>query len=61
MLEAFVNFRCEASVVAARSIDGALADYGVIGNTHQNHILDVSVAPADLPQAHHQLIGGRRG
>ncbi len=49
VLEAFVNFQCEASVVAARSIDGELADYGVIGNTHKNHILDVSVAPADLP------------
>jgi len=50
VLEAFVDFACEASVVAARSIDGELADYGVIGNTHRNHILDVSVAPADLPR-----------
>jgi 5-(carboxyamino)imidazole ribonucleotide synthase len=49
VLEAFVDFQSEASVVAARSIDGNLADYGVIGNTHRNHILDVSVAPADLP------------
>ena len=49
VLEAFVDFACEASVVAARSIDGQLADYGVIGNTHRNHILDISVAPADLP------------
>ena len=46
VLEAFVDFECEVSVVAARAIDGQLADYGVIGNTHVNHILDVSVAPA---------------
>jgi 5-(carboxyamino)imidazole ribonucleotide synthase len=37
------------SVIAARGLDGQLADYGVIGNTHVNHILDASVAPADLP------------
>ncbi len=49
VLEAFIDFQCEASVVAARSLDGQLADYGVIGNAHRNHILDVSVAPADLP------------
>jgi 5-(carboxyamino)imidazole ribonucleotide synthase len=49
VLEAFVDFECEVSVIAARSLDGELADYGVIGNTHVNHILDVSVAPADLP------------
>ncbi len=50
VLEAFVDFECEVSVVAARSIDGELADYGVIGNSHRDHILDVSVAPADLPR-----------
>lgn len=49
VLEAFVNFQCEISVIAARSLDGELADYGVIGNRHERHILDVSVAPADLP------------
>lgn len=50
VLEAFIDFECEASVVAARSAAGELADYGVIGNTHSNHILDVSVSPADLPR-----------
>jgi 5-(carboxyamino)imidazole ribonucleotide synthase len=49
VLEAFVDFECEVSVIAARGLDGQLADYGVIGNTHVNHILDASVAPADLP------------
>ncbi|HVX61483.1 MAG TPA: 5-(carboxyamino)imidazole ribonucleotide synthase [Pirellulales bacterium] len=48
VLEAWVDYECEASVVAARGMDGAMADYGLIANTHRNHILDVSVAPAPL-------------
>lgn len=46
ILEAFVDFQQEVSVVAARGIDGTFAHYGVIGNDHSRHILDVSVAPA---------------
>jgi len=46
ILEAFVDFETEVSVVAARGHDGTLAHYGVIENTHQRHILDISVAPA---------------
>jgi len=49
VLEAWVDFECEASVVAARGIDGSFVDYGLIANTHRNHILDVSLAPAPLP------------
>lgn len=47
--EAFVDFEREVSVVAARGLDGSFADWGVIDNTHRNHILDLSVAPADVP------------
>ncbi|HEV3021230.1 MAG TPA: ATP-grasp domain-containing protein, partial [Pirellulales bacterium] len=39
VLEAWVDFECEASVVAARGLDGAVVDYGLIANTHENHIL----------------------
>jgi 5-(carboxyamino)imidazole ribonucleotide synthase len=46
VLEAFVDFERELSVVAARGIDGRIAHYGVIENAHARHILDVSVAPA---------------
>jgi 5-(carboxyamino)imidazole ribonucleotide synthase len=46
VLEAWVPFQQEVSVVAARGVDGATVDYGVIANEHQNHILDVSLAPA---------------
>ncbi len=49
VLEAFVDFDCELSVVAARGADGSFAHWGVITNEHSNHILDVSTAPADLP------------
>ena len=46
ILEAFVDFAREVSVVAARGLDGTIVDYGLIENTHHNHILDVSVASA---------------
>lgn len=46
VLEAFVDFEKEVSVVCARDVDGNFAHYGVIENEHANHILDVSFAPA---------------
>lgn len=46
ILEAYIDFVCEVSVVGARSLDGQFVAYGPILNTHANHILDVSVAPA---------------
>lgn len=47
--EAFVDFDREVSVVAARGADGSFSHWGVIENAHANHILDVSVSPADVP------------
>ncbi|MGE5275810.1 MAG: 5-(carboxyamino)imidazole ribonucleotide synthase [Acidobacteriota bacterium] len=47
ILEGFVPFEREASVVVARSLDGRLADFGLIENTHTRHILDYSVATGD--------------
>jgi 5-(carboxyamino)imidazole ribonucleotide synthase len=46
VLEAFVRFEREVSVVAARGHDGAVVDFGVIENHHVDGILDVSRAPA---------------
>jgi 5-(carboxyamino)imidazole ribonucleotide synthase len=51
VLEAFVDFELELSVVAARGADGAIVDYGAIENVHARHILDVSVAPGRVPPA----------
>lgn len=49
ILERFVNFAAELSIVAVRGQDGAFASYGPIANTHRDHILDLSVTPADFP------------
>jgi 5-(carboxyamino)imidazole ribonucleotide synthase len=49
ILEAFVDFRCEVSVVVARGADGRLAAYPPVENRHVNHILDTTIAPATLP------------
>lgn len=46
VLEAFVEFEKEVSVVCARDAKGNFAHFGVIENAHANHILDVSFAPA---------------
>lgn len=47
--EAFIRFEKEVSVIGVRGIDGSTAFYGPIENEHDNHILDVSLCPADLP------------
>jgi 5-(carboxyamino)imidazole ribonucleotide synthase len=46
VLEAFIDFDREISVVAARGEDGQFVHYGAIENQHSRHILDVSIAPA---------------
>ncbi|CAN5361604.1 5-(carboxyamino)imidazole ribonucleotide synthase [soil metagenome] len=46
ILEAFVDFDKEVSVVCARDQKGDFVHYGVIENEHSNHILDISFAPA---------------
>lgn len=46
VLEAFIDFECEISVVAARSASGQFVHYGAIENNHVNGILDISISPA---------------
>jgi len=46
VLEAFIDFEREISVVAARAEDGQFVHYGAVENQHSRHILDVTVAPA---------------
>jgi 5-(carboxyamino)imidazole ribonucleotide synthase len=48
VLEAFIDFACEVSVVAARSATGNFVHWGAIENQHSRHILDVSLAPARI-------------
>jgi 5-(carboxyamino)imidazole ribonucleotide synthase len=48
ILEGFVDFERELSVIAARALNGDFVHWGIIENTHRNHVLDLSVAPANL-------------
>ncbi len=50
ILEAFVDFEKEVSVVCARDKGGNFVHYGVIENDHRRHILDVSFAPAAVTE-----------
>jgi len=51
ILEAFIPFEREISVIAARSADGHVECYDVTENEHRDHILKVSRAPAAIPDA----------
>jgi 5-(carboxyamino)imidazole ribonucleotide synthase len=46
ILEGFVDFTCEVSVVLARDSAGRIAAFDVVENRHAHHILDVTLAPA---------------
>jgi len=49
ILEAFVPFEMEVSVVAVRASDGTVRTYDLVENRHRDHILDVSIVPANVP------------
>jgi 5-(carboxyamino)imidazole ribonucleotide synthase len=49
VLEGFVPFAQEVSVIVARGVDGQTATFPVCENVHSNHILDLTVAPARIP------------
>ncbi len=51
VLEAFVPFTQEVSVICARTARGEMAVYGPVANAHARHILDVTTAPAALAPA----------
>ena len=46
ILEGFIPFEREVSVIAARGIDGSFAAYDVAENVHRNGILHTSTVPA---------------
>ncbi|HET6469089.1 MAG TPA: 5-(carboxyamino)imidazole ribonucleotide synthase [Geminicoccaceae bacterium] len=48
ILEAFVDFRLELSVITARGGDGAVASYPPVENRHREHVLARTVAPAPI-------------
>lgn len=51
VLEQFVHFQSEFSVVAARGQGGEIVTYDPIENVHQNHILDLSTSPSPLSES----------
>jgi 5-(carboxyamino)imidazole ribonucleotide synthase len=51
ILEGFVDFAMEASIIVARGLDGSVACFDVVENRHKNHILDVTIAPAAVAPA----------
>jgi 5-(carboxyamino)imidazole ribonucleotide synthase len=51
VLEGFIDFAAEGSVLGARALDGQFAHYGLFENIHKNHILDVTLSPSRLDPA----------
>lgn len=48
ILEGFVDFAMEVSVITARGIDGVMESFDVVQNHHKNGILDITIAPAPV-------------
>jgi 5-(carboxyamino)imidazole ribonucleotide synthase len=51
VLEGFIDFAQEISVVVARGADGGMSAFDTVENRHHHHILDVTLAPARISQA----------
>ena len=51
VLEGFVTFAAEISVMVARGVDGNIVTYDAVENRHKHHILDLTFAPAPMPLA----------
>jgi len=46
MIEKFVDFKMEVSVIAARNTKGEIVAYPLVENIHENNILKITIAPA---------------
>ena len=46
ILEGFVDFEREVSVIVARGLDGRSVCFDTVENIHKHHILDITIAPA---------------
>jgi 5-(carboxyamino)imidazole ribonucleotide synthase len=49
VVERFVSLQAEISVIAARGLDGTIAEYAPFENRHRDHILDLTTCPAAIP------------
>ncbi len=53
ILEGYVDFGFEVSVIAARGLDGQIACFDPGENVHKNGILDTTTVPARLSESQH--------
>ena len=62
VLEQFIPFQREISVLVARGRDGSMETFGPMENTHAHHILDVSIYPSasDPEVARQAIVAARR-
>jgi 5-(carboxyamino)imidazole ribonucleotide synthase len=51
ILEGFIDYAMEISVIVGRGEDGSLSAFDTVENRHRNHILDLTLAPARVPVA----------
>ncbi len=51
VLEGFITFSCEISVIVARGMDGQAVAFDPVENQHRDHILDITLAPARIAPA----------
>jgi len=51
VMETWVDFACEVSVVVARGGDGDVRTFPVAENVHENHILSQSIVPARIGES----------
>ncbi len=51
MIEKFIDFKMEVSVIAARNTKGEIATYPVVENIHKDNILEMTIAPARVSKS----------
>lgn len=49
VLESFIELDREISVIGARGVDGTTSFFEPFENVHRHHILDITIAPAEIP------------
>ena len=62
VLETFVDFACEVSIILARDLQGHVRFYPLAENTHRRHVLHTTRVPARVPAAlvsEAESVGGR--
>jgi 5-(carboxyamino)imidazole ribonucleotide synthase len=50
VVEKYISLQTEISVIAARGLDGEVKEYVPFENRHRHHILDLTTAPAAVPE-----------